>query len=78
MFIDIAINPMTALQRSAMFAAMKMRDRLRFAPMERGKAFWSSRSINITSLWDEGAAWKNLARKQEVDGLLRRGATANC
>ena len=38
-----------------MFAAMNMRDRLRFAPPDRG-IFWSFSSINITSLRDEEAA----------------------
>ncbi len=38
-----------------MFAAMNLRDRLRSAPPELGE-FLGVRSINITSLWDEGSA----------------------
>jgi hypothetical protein len=37
MFIDPAVNP-AALQRSAMFATMNIRDRLHFAPAERGES----------------------------------------
>jgi len=49
----------------------KLRDRLDFAPPERRRIFWSYRSINISSLRDEGT-WKTLPGKQEVDRLLRR------
>ncbi len=40
MFIDRAMNPGHALQRSAMFPAMVRETGLRFAPMERGGIFW--------------------------------------
>jgi hypothetical protein len=39
MFIDRAMNPRPALQRSAMFPAMVRETGLRFAPLERGGTF---------------------------------------
>ena len=39
MFIDSRMILRLALQRSAMFAAMNKRDRLGFAPPERGESF---------------------------------------
>jgi hypothetical protein len=42
-----------------------------FAPPERGKDLWTLHSINITSLQDDGAGWKNV-KKQEVVSLLHR------
>jgi hypothetical protein len=77
MFIDRAMNPRHALQRSAMFPAMVRETGLRFAPPEREGIFLGSRSINITSLRDE-EPWVGkilLRRKQEVRPLLRRGRT---
>ena len=39
MFIDNAMNPILALQRSAMFPAMVRETDLCFAPLERGEIF---------------------------------------
>jgi len=49
MFIDIAINPMLALQRSAMFRNAEAGPRSSGAG---GEFFGSLCSINIASLWD--------------------------
>jgi len=81
MFIDPAINPTTALQRSAMCAAMNMRDRLRFAPMERGESFWrlpfykhyvppTGRGICLEK--------SRQKEKQQLEGLLCRRSIENC
>jgi len=60
MFIDKAMIPRVALQRSAMFPAMNVR--LGYVPLLRSGAHISSlRSINITSLLrDYGARQKTL------------------
>src|SRR6266498_5235878 len=63
MFIDPTMNPRPALQRSAMFPAMVPDTALRFAPPgARRNLLEVARSINITSLRDQGNRLENLVK----------------
>ena len=69
MFIDPAIIPRLALQRSAMFAAMNRRDR-RVSLLRSEDNLLERPSINITSLRDEELLYKSLVKKENKKSIV--------
>ena len=70
MFIDMAMNPTTHAPEERNVSGDEYARSATFRSSGAEKIFWSLRSINITSLRDDGAGQKTLLRKQEVDGLF--------